>query len=96
MKVGIFNFTPLEYNEIIDRHFDKDRILLKNFPSKEKRKAACLLKIIETFECNWEYTEKEVNDIIKPIYADFSTIRRYLVDYKLLKRSADGQVYQRT
>lgn len=95
MKSDVFALTQEEYDDIICRYFDETQKVLTVFPSKEKRKVAVLLKIITFFECETAYNEQQINQIIKPIYADFSTIRRYLVDYKLLERSKDGKVYKR-
>lgn len=70
-------------------YYDK----LKSIPVQRKKRLIVLEKIIECFEHNKSYTEKEVNDIIKAIYDDFCTIRRELVEEKLLKRM-DG-IYTR-
>lgn len=40
-----------------------------------------------------DLSEQEVNAILKPMSDDFVELRRYLVDYKLLKRSRDGSCY---
>jgi hypothetical protein len=53
----------------------------------------CLLWIIELFDPNEFYTEKEVNGILKPVYVDYVMLRRYLVDFKLLDRKKDGSLY---
>ena len=39
------------------------------------------------------YTEREVNEIIQPIYADYVTIRRYLISYGLMNRTRNGSEY---
>ncbi|WP_052345870.1 DUF2087 domain-containing protein [Paucisalibacillus sp. EB02] len=66
---------------------------LDTFPSKEKRKFIILEYIVESFDLEKVYTEKEVNEVIKAFYSDFAIIRRYLVDYKFLERSKDGLEY---
>lgn len=43
-----------------------------------------------------DLSEQEVNAILKPMSDDFVELRRYLVDYKLLKRSRDGSCYHIT
>lgn len=63
------------------------------FPSKEKRKYIVLQEIIKRFEIEQIYLEKEINDILKMIHPDFATIRRYLIDYRFMKRSSDGKEY---
>lgn len=41
-------------------------------------------------------TETEVNNLLRPIWPDVSTLRRALVDHGHLTRSADGSRYERT
>lgn len=40
-----------------------------------------------------QFTEKEVNEIIKQFYDDYAILRRYLVDYHFLLRDSYGNVY---
>lgn len=63
------------------------------FPPKEKRKYIILCMIVHLFEDNKKYTEKEINEILKVIYIDYVTIRRYLVEYQFLARLDDGSAY---
>ncbi|SQA12797.1 Uncharacterized protein conserved in bacteria (DUF2087) [Streptobacillus moniliformis] len=32
-----------------------------------------------------EYTEKEINEILKEYFDDYAVLRRYLIDFKYLK-----------
>jgi len=41
-------------------------------------------------------TETEVNNLLRPVWHDVSTLRRALVDHGHLRRSADGTDYERT
>ncbi|MBD8071377.1 DUF2087 domain-containing protein [Bacillus sp. PS06] len=66
---------------------------LTTFPSKEKRKIIVLQTILLRFEKSKKYTEKEVNDLLKAIYSDFATIRRYLIEYGFMDRSKDCTEY---
>lgn len=68
-------------------------LLLKVFPAKEKKKYVLLTYIIKLFKKGVTYTEKEINDILKPVYEDYVIIRRYLVDYQFLDRLEDGKAY---
>ena len=74
------------FKEGLDGHLDK-------FPSKEKRKLIVLQNIMNHFELNTVYSEKEINHILKPVYSDFVTIRRYLIEYGFMERSKDGAEY---
>ncbi len=66
---------------------------LKIFSAKEKKKIVILQKIMEQFEKGKIYKEKEVNQILKDIYDDFPTIRRYLIEYGFMERSKDCSDY---
>lgn len=66
---------------------------LRVFPIKEEKRKALLPRFADLFEPNKEYTEAEVKEIIKPIYEDDATIRRYLVDYGYLGRNDEGSKY---
>lgn len=70
-----------------------DPLVLSVFPSKEKKKVAILRAIAGCFRRNTRYTEKQVNEILKPIYGDYVTIRRYLIEYGFLDRVPDGSEY---
>ncbi|MFC4323009.1 DUF2087 domain-containing protein [Litchfieldia salsa] len=66
---------------------------LDTFPSKEKRKLIVLQNIVKRFDHSKKYSEKEVNEILKTIYSDFATIRRYLIEYGFMERSKDCAEY---
>lgn len=66
---------------------------LKTFSTKEKNKIIILRKISEQFERGKRYSEKDLNGIIKEIYGDFATIRRYLIEYGFMERTNDCREY---
>lgn len=68
---------------------------LRNFPVREGKRKKLLPRFAVLFEPKKVYTEKEVKKLIKTIYEDDCTIRRYLVDYGYLKRTKDGSKYYR-
>lgn len=41
-------------------------------------------------------SETEINNLLRPIWSDVSTLRRALVDHGHLRRSADGSRYERS
>ena len=67
--------------------------VLKTIPSKHTAKLQVMEAIAAQFDKEKVYSEKEINELLKPIYPDFAIIRRYLIDYKLLNRSKDGKEY---
>lgn len=88
-----YAITTEEQEKFISTYFNSDG-LLKEFPKKEKRKIIILNELVKRhFQTGREYTEKEVNAILKPIYHDFVTIRRYLIEYGFLDRHQDGAAY---
>jgi len=88
-----FNITEKEREKVLNTYLDAESGQLIRFPSKEKKKIVILQQIIKDFETGKEYTEKEVNEIIKQSYADFVTIRRYFIEYGFLDRTRDGSAY---
>ncbi len=90
----MFDFTEAEEEKIINTFFtgeNKDRLI--DMPSKQKKRYIALVHISKQFLEKEKYTENEVNDILERIYPDFVTLRRYLIDYRLLKRETDGSAY---
>mgnify|MGYP005751716525 CR=1 FL=1 len=86
--------TEAESQKIIHNAFScLAPLKLKNFPVKEKRKLVILRLIAGEFEKSKRYTEPEVNAILEAIYADFVTLRRYLIEYGFLDRTNDGKEY---
>ncbi|MBP0726604.1 DUF2087 domain-containing protein [Bacillus sp. RG28] len=89
-----YSITETENEEILKAYFKQGlEGPLSEFPKKQKRKIAILMHIIKRFDASKEYTEKEVNEILKKVFDDVVTIRRYLIDYGLLERNPDGSKY---
>lgn len=66
---------------------------LTEFPRKEKRKLVILRQIAKRFTTGEPYTEAQVNEVLKGVYADYVTLRRYLIEYGFLDRKSDGSTY---
>jgi hypothetical protein len=66
---------------------------LGELPVREKRKIVILKNLIKRFDAEKEYTEKEVNEILKNVYHDYVTLRRYLIEYGFMDRVKDGSSY---
>ncbi|MBU5310672.1 metalloregulator ArsR/SmtB family transcription factor [Tissierella carlieri] len=77
--------------KVIESFFKYNK--LKEIPVQKKKKQIILEKIVESFERDRTYTEKEVNLIIADFHDDFCTIRRDLVGFNLMERK-DG-IYKR-
>jgi hypothetical protein len=68
---------------------------LKQIPPMGNKLLIILNLIVEAFEFDAYYTEKEVNTILRRFHVDTAALRRYLVDYKFMARESDGTKYWR-
>lgn len=86
--------TDKEQEKILKTYFEPgETLILKSFPSKEKRKIAVLRKITTQFDSSKKYTEKDLNEVLSSIYHDIATIRRYLIEYGFFDRTKDCSSY---
>ena len=73
---------------------EPDRII---FVSKGHQAKLVLRWLQQRFEPDTRYTELQVNLILEKHCAhESTTVRRYMVDYKMLARKRDGSMYWRT
>jgi hypothetical protein len=68
---------------------------LKQIPSQGTKLLIILNFIVEAFAYDTDYTEKEVNTILRRFHVDTAALRRYLVDNGLMARESDGTRYWR-
>ena len=61
---------------------------LKVIPAQRKKREVVLHHILNEFQPGVRYSEKQVNDILSRFHADTATLRRELIAYKLMGRSA--------
>ena len=86
--------TRAEADAILRRHTEEQGGLrLLKFPKKEKEKLVLLQRIAREFDPGVRYSEPQVNAILRPIYDDHVTIRRYLIEYRFLDRLPNGSEY---
>jgi len=86
--------TKEEREKILNTVFSSlSPLKLKVFSAKEKKKIVTLQKIIEQFERDKIYPEKQINEVLKDIYEDYPTLRRYLIEYGFMERSKDCHDY---
>jgi hypothetical protein len=78
-----------EYRQkVIDAFFEYGK--LKSIPAQQKKERIVLEVIVQSFEFERIYTEREVNIIIADFHDDFCTIRRNMIRENLLDRDARG------
>ena len=59
------------------------------------KKIIVMKEVIKNFKKDAVYTETEVNRILKRIYEeDYPSLRRALIEYGFMERTADGSVYR--
>jgi hypothetical protein len=63
-------------------------------PAKRTRRRLLLDQVAQAFEPGRRYPESVVDEILKTVFDDHCTLRRYLVDESFMSRSAEG-VYWR-
>jgi len=86
--------TNEESRKIIDTFFSSlGPLKLKSLSGKEKKKLVILRVIAGQFLPGRRYSEKEVNAILRDIFEDYVTLRRYLIEYGFLDRTQDCGEY---
>lgn len=68
---------------------------ITRLPAKWTKKVKLSLALLEAFEFDVEYTEPELNEILKAYLDDFALVRRTLVDMGYLERDRYGKSYRR-
>jgi len=68
---------------------------IKRLPSQASQLKVILEYLVQAFTPGWNYSEKEVNTIIRRFHVDVSGLRRDLIDAGLLARERDGSRYWR-
>jgi DNA-binding CsgD family transcriptional regulator len=89
--------TPEEAASVEARYLraNADRPSIAAWPRKQKEKLVLLRRIAGLFEPGRRYSETEVNEVLGPVWYDYVTIRRYLIEYRFLERKPDGSEYWR-
>ncbi|PAB58679.1 hypothetical protein CCE28_14385 [Anaeromicrobium sediminis] len=87
-----YAITKEHESQVLGKFLNKDGTL-KVLPRKEKDKIVILFHMASQFKCNTKYNEMEVNNIIKCVYDDYVTVRRYLIEYGFLQRNNKGSIY---
>jgi len=80
-------------NRVIKSFFAKGR--LTKIPIQRKKRVVVLKKIISNLSADKEYTEKEINDLIHLYYDDHCTLRRWLIEDKLLIRNSGMYMFSK-
>lgn len=82
------------YERKIVQNYLKEDGSLKTIPSQKKKLVIVLRYIVQSFELGLEYTEKQVNEILRTFHEDTASLRRELVGFELMDRARG--IYWRT
>jgi len=80
-----------EVRKVLDA-FVRDGVITQ-LPTARSKRLVILDWVVQEFTPGERYTEREVNDILRPRHADVAAVRRYLVDEGLLSR-AGGEYWR--
>ena len=78
-------------NKVLRTFFKQGR--LTQIPAQLKKRRIILEKLVEDFEPEREYPEREVNLILLEYHDDVATLRRSLIGQKLMER--EKGIYKR-
>jgi DNA-binding transcriptional ArsR family regulator len=60
---------------------------LQTIPARRKKQLIIMKWVASHFEQNVRYPEAELNEQLKQLHPDFASLRRYLIDHKLMARN---------
>lgn len=80
-----------EHLNVVGRFFDGTTFTV--WPAKRKPRAHALLFLVNFFEPQRTYSEKEVNQILGALWSDFAFLRREMVEYGYLQRNSRGEYW---
>lgn len=83
------------YDRKVIRDFTRTDGSLKEIPAQRKKLEVVLRYVVKAFEPGKRYTEKQVNKILSRFHEDTASLRRELVDVKLMEREGGGGEYWR-
>lgn len=85
---------PEDVRKVLKGYLNADGTL-KQIPPHGNKLLIVLNFVADAFAYDTNYTEKEVNTILRRFHLDTAALRRYLVDNGLMAREGDGTRYWR-
>jgi hypothetical protein len=67
---------------------------ITGLPARRSRRLLLLDQVAQAFEPGRRYPESAVDQILKSVFDDHCTLRRYLVDESFLSRTATGTYWR--
>jgi predicted transcriptional regulator len=75
------------YERKVVRDYLKEDGSLKTIPAQKKKLDIVLRHIVQFFEYGRQYSEQEVNDLLRTFHTDTASLRRELVGARLMERA---------
>jgi hypothetical protein len=85
---------PEDVRKVLKNFLNADGSL-KQIPPQGNKLLIVLNFIVDAFAYDTNYTEKEVNTVLRRFHVDTAALRRFLVDNSLMRRESDGTRYWR-
>lgn len=79
--------------KVLDTFFD-DAGRLTQIPTQRAKRLVVLRKLVEEFQPDRAYPERELNAILRRFHDDVASLRRNMIEEKLLARTTAG-IYKR-
>lgn len=77
-----------EYDRKVVKDFFHSDGSLRQLPMQRKKFLAVLKHILQDIEPGREYTEKEINALLKRRHPDTASLRRGMIDFRLMERKS--------
>jgi hypothetical protein len=77
-----------EYDRKVIKDFSLPDGSFKSLPMQQKKFGAIIRHVVNVFEPGTQYTEKQVNELLRKYNEDTASLRRGLVDSGLMQRQA--------
>ena len=74
-------------HKVLSTFFRQGRLI--GIPAQLKKRQIIFENLVEEFEPDRTYTEREVNQVLVDFHDDVATLRRGLIEHKLMHRDAD-------
>jgi hypothetical protein len=78
--------------KVVNTFCDEDGSI-RQFPAQQKKFEVILRYVARDFKPGRRYSEAQVNEILSRFTEDVASLRRGLVEYKLMDREAGGKAY---
>jgi predicted transcriptional regulator len=81
------------YDRKVLSAFVDDNGKITALPAQEKKYQVILRYVAKAFEPDVRYSEKQVNEILSGFYKDTASLRRGLIEHRIMRRDSSGSAY---